>query len=230
MLDTLNLGLYNVGPAPGSQYLGTLLPSDVTVEFGGMHLYGGSLLELWGVEEAIVRKAVDAARGKNWDAFIMAGAPTELMNPTILKDLKSALNMPVCTAMQSCSAALKALGARRILVMTPFDDLMNSLLGEYLRRDGFEAVFVGQLLPYFLDGAKQGPEEIYKMATEAFHKVGGAQAIYFQGGWPSDISVIERLEKDLNTSVVASNMAMLWYMLSSLGRSYRLQGGGKRLE
>lgn len=227
MAETLNLGFYNVGPAPGTQHLGGILPDDLNIEFGGMYLYKESLLELWGVVDDIVEFAVNVSKGKNWDAFIMAGAPTQLMNPTVLRELKAALNMPVCTAMQSCSAALKALGAKKLLMMTPFDDLMNDMLGEYMKRGGFEPNFVGQILPYFLDGVKQGPEAIYTMATEAFAKVGGADAIYFQGGWPADVSVIDRLEKDLGCSVVASNPGMLWYMLSTLGRSYSLKGSGK---
>jgi maleate cis-trans isomerase len=54
-------------------------------------------------------------------------------------------------------------------------------------------------------------------------------AIYFQGAVLDPLKVIETLEQDTELPVVASNPAMLWFILSQLGRRYSIDGHGKLL-
>ena len=57
------------------------------------------------------------------------------------------------------------------------------------------------------------------------------QAIYFQGARSLDpLKVMERIEGALQTTVVASNPTMLWYMTSRLGMSFQIHGYGKLLK
>ena len=57
----------------------------------------------------------------------------------------------------------------------------------------------------------------------------GGDAIYFQGALLDPIKVLDKMEADLNVPIVASNPAMLWFILSKLGLSYRIAGYGKLL-
>jgi len=41
------------------------------------------------------------------------------------------------------------------------------------------------------------------------------------------IKILEKIETDLGLTVIASNPAMLWYVLSKLGYSYPLSGYGR---
>jgi len=41
------------------------------------------------------------------------------------------------------------------------------------------------------------------------------------------IKALEQIETDLGTMVIASNPAMLWYVLSKLGLSYPMAGYGR---
>jgi maleate cis-trans isomerase len=54
-------------------------------------------------------------------------------------------------------------------------------------------------------------------------------AIYFQGAVLDPIKSLERLESELGKTVVASNPAMLWYVLSKLRLRYPISGYGRLL-
>ena len=56
-----------------------------------------------------------------------------------------------------------------------------------------------------------------------------ADAVYFQGATMDPLSIIERLEEELDVPVIASNPAMIWNMLSVLGLKYSVKGYGKLL-
>jgi maleate cis-trans isomerase len=43
------------------------------------------------------------------------------------------------------------------------------------------------------------------------------------------IKCLERIESELNATVVASNPAMFWYVLSKLGMKYPMNGYGRLL-
>ena len=43
------------------------------------------------------------------------------------------------------------------------------------------------------------------------------------------IGFLERLEQDFDIPVVASNPAILWHLLSTLGRTYHVESGGRLL-
>jgi maleate cis-trans isomerase len=43
------------------------------------------------------------------------------------------------------------------------------------------------------------------------------------------IKALERMETELGMTVIASNPAMLWYMLSKLKRAYPMTGYGRLL-
>lgn len=56
------------------------------------------------------------------------------------------------------------------------------------------------------------------------------EAIYFLEAVPDPLKILEKLETELNTTIVASNPAMLWFILSELGLRYQIRGHGQLLE
>jgi len=48
-------------------------------------------------------------------------------------------------------------------------------------------------------------------------------------GQPPILKCLERIESELNATVVASNPAMFWYVLSKLGIKYPTTGYGRLL-
>jgi maleate isomerase len=67
------------------------------------------------------------------------------------------------------------------------------------------------------------------MTKKSLLEQSGVDAIYFQGALLDPIPVLEKMENELEIPIVASNPAMLWFVLSTLGLSYRIPGYGRLL-
>lgn len=208
-----------------------LIPGDVQMDLEGLGLVGKSLYDdLRGKTQSIVKAVLDLARKHQWDGLIVSGAPVELLNPGLLPELQAKLKIPVTTAMNSCVAALKAFSAKRVLLMTPFDDAMNKMLRDYLDNAGIKALSPPSLFGHFTEAMKVKPEDVYGLTRKAIEEAKDVEAIYFQGAVLDPLQVLQRMEEDMHTTVVASNPAMLWFILSRLGLRYQIRGYGKLLQ
>ncbi|MEA2642013.1 MAG: maleate isomerase [Chloroflexota bacterium] len=206
-----------------------LVPPDVTVEIAPLGQEGRSSYDRAGTADEHVIRTSAAARAHGWQAVVCTGAPMQMSNPGFLEQLREALDIPATTAVEASGTALRALGVRRTLLLTPFRRSMNDLIGEYLASLGVEALVRQEDFDDVDEGSRMTPDEVYDQAVGAFRAAPGAEAIYFQGAVMDPIPVLDRLETDLGVPVVASNPAMLWRSLSLLGRRYSLEGGGRLL-
>jgi maleate cis-trans isomerase len=100
---------------------------------------------------------------------------------------------------------------------------------DFLAQFGIDAVYPPQTLRAHTDAQKLTPGEVESMTRTTFMNRLGADAIYFQGALLDPIPVLDKMEAELNVPIVASNPAMLWFILSKLERSYRIPGYGKLL-
>lgn len=208
-----------------------LIPEDIQMDLEGLGLVGKSLYDdLRGKMQSIVNAVSNLATKHQWDGLIVSGAPVELLNPGLSRELQGAIEIPVTTAMGSCVAALKTFSARRVLLTTPFDEPMNKMLRDYLSNSGIEAVSPPPLFGHFTDAMKAGPEDVYLLTKKAFEGAKDVEAIYFQGAVLDPLKVLQRMEEEFPTTVVASNPAMLWFILSKIGLRYQIRGYGKLLQ
>ena len=114
--------------------------------------------------------------------------------------------------------------------MTPFDDSMNQLIRDYLANQDLKAISPPPPFKDYKDASKLGPEDVFSLTKKSVDAVKEFQAIYFQGGVLDPLKVVEQIEREIPTTVVASNPAMLWTILSRLGLKFRVPGHGKLLE
>ena len=208
-----------------------LLPPEIQLSIDGLQLARSSRYELRGKSDVIVARAREFVQKLSPQGLILTGAPVAILNPGVETLVSQAVGIPVVTAVSSAIAALKSVGAKKLLVMTPFDDAMNESLVSELQR----ANLVVLACPPFADPAfgassKVGPEEIYENTVKAFGAAGAPDAIYFQGARLDPLPIIGRLEEKLGVPVIASNPAMLWHILSRLGVKCSIRGYGKLLE
>ncbi len=113
--------------------------------------------------------------------------------------------------------------------MTPFDEPLNRLIREQLRRSDIQAVSPKELLSHYTDALKMSPDQVYKLTEKALSEAGKVDAIYFQGAVLDPLKNLEKMEKDFRSLIIASNPAMLWSILSQLGLTYRIRGYGRLL-
>lgn len=203
-----------------------LVPTEISLDFQGLQLYGESLYQIAGKKEIIVKRIEELVTTRRWTGAIITAAPTEVLNPGLFEDLQAVLSVPFTTALHACVAALRVYDARRVLLLTPFDEPLNELICRHLDNVGIAAVaphpFADLAVPKRMD-----PDEVFKLAQTHLDPADPVDAIYFQGAVLDPIKVLEQIETELGTAAVASNPAMLWYVLSRLGLSYPMSGYGR---
>jgi len=219
----------NLSDSPYLNMFKTIVPENVQLDTAGLELAGKSLFDLRGKKDVILRTAVDLARSHHWQGFMVSGAPVELLNPELLPELRSSLNIPVAMALPASIAALRTFSAKRVLLMTPFDEPMNKLIREYLVHAGIEVVSPPEALRHYTVALELKPDKIYELTRNALEANKNVDAIYFQGAILNPLEVLDRMESEFNITIVASNPAMLWWLLSRLGLTYHIEGYGKLL-
>jgi Arylmalonate decarboxylase len=205
-----------------------LVPSEIKLEQEGLDLYRESLYQIADKKEQIVRRVQEFVTKKNWDGVILTAAPTEVLNPGLFDDLKATLSVPFTTALHACVAALSVYSAKRVLLLTPFDEKLNDLICRHLDGKGVSAVAPH---PFKELGVPKGmsPDEVFELTKQSLNAADPVDAIYFQGAVLDPIKVLEKIETELGMLTIASNPAMLWYVLSKLRFNYPMSGYGRLL-
>jgi hypothetical protein len=206
-----------------------LVPKEIEIEFQGLQLYGKSLYEIADKKEIILKRVKEFVEARDWKGVIVTAAPTEVLNPGLYDALKAALPVPFTTALNACVAALRAYSSPRVLLLTPFDARLNALIVEHLEKAGATA-----LAPHSFDELavpkRMTPDEVFDLTKKNLAAAGKVDAIYFQGAVLDPINCLERIESELQKTVIASNPAMLWYVLAKLGLKYPMSGYGRLLQ
>ena len=205
-----------------------LIPGEIKLEHAGLELYRESLYQIADKKETIVRRVQEFVKNKHWDAVILTAAPTEVLNLGLFDDLTATLSVPFTTALHACIAALIIYSAKRVLLLTPFDERLNELICRHLEGKGVAAVAPH---PFAELGVpkRMTPDEVFTLTKQCLNPADPVDAIYFQGAVLDPIKVLEKIETELGLTVIASNPAMLWYVLSRLGLAYPMSGYGRLL-
>ena len=205
-----------------------IVPKEVEIDFQGLDLYGKSLYEIADKREFIVGRVKDFVAQRGWNGVILTAAPTEVLNPGLYDALQAAISIPFTTALNACVAALRTYAAPKVLLLTPFDAHLNDLIVEHLAQVGVTAI-----APHSFDELavpkRMTPDEVFDLTKKNLAAAGKVDAIYFQGAVLDPIKCLERIENELNATVIASNPAMFWYVLSKLKLSFPISGYGRLL-
>ena len=206
-----------------------IVPKEIEIEFQGMQLYGKSLYEIADKKSVILANVQRYIQERKWDGLILTAAPTEVLNPGLYDDLQAALKIPFTTALNACVAALRVYAAPKVLLLTPFDAKLNDLIVAHLAKAGVTAISPNSFDELAVP-KRMTPDEVFDLTKKNLAVVGKVDAIYFQGAVLDPIKCLERVESELKATVVASNPAMFWYVLSKLGLKYPMAGFGRLLK
>ncbi|PKB65884.1 MAG: hypothetical protein BZY82_06880 [SAR202 cluster bacterium Io17-Chloro-G3] len=226
--EETRIGFVTLGPSSGPHFnsMRLIVPNEVRWDAEVLGLYGESWEDIKGITSVIISRTSPLVAKHCWQGITLAAAIVELMNPGIRERLQEELQIPVTTALDAVVSALQVLSAKRILLITPMDEYANKLHQEYLAKIGIEAISSPLLLKNYLDAGGLSPEDVYALTKEALVVAGKVDAIYFQGAILDPIRVIDRIETEMNITVVASMPAMLWRLLSRLGLRCPMGGYG----
>ncbi len=133
------------------------------------------------------------------------------------------------TVMTGVARSLKALGAHRISVATPYLDEINSHVAAFLRGHGFEIVeFQGLNLQTNLEVDCVAPEFLLEFAQSVDRPE--ADAVFVCCGALRTLDMVADLERAIGKPAVVSNQAMMWDMLRLAGIEDRIEGYGRLFE
>src|SRR5262249_29202543 len=123
---------------------------------------------------------------------------------------------------------LRTLGARRIVVGTPYLDEINAREADYLESAGFEVLSItGLNLEKDSDMVRVAPDYILELALSIDRPE--ADAIFISCGALRTLDVVGEIERRAGKPVIASNQAMIWDTLRLAGIDDRFEGYGRIL-
>ena len=148
---------------------------------------------------------------------------------SVIRRMSAGAGVPAVTSAQAVGRAVRALGARRIAVVSPYSAEVNQRAGHYFAaKHGLEAVALegfGATDSYAI--GQLGPEN----ARDAFARIDRPEIEVFvvPGGNFPTMASIEGWEEEFNKPVVTTNQAALWAVRQRLGSDDRFPGLGRLL-
>ena len=148
----------------------------------------------------------------------------------LLARISAAANgVPAVGTSPAMVEALRAVGIRRVSVVTPYTDEINEGLTTFLTAHGFEVLsMAGQQIVPNLDIGAQTPDQVLAFAKA---NIDPAADGYFLSctNWRA-MEVAQRLEDGTSKPVVTSNQATVWAVLGALGMRSGMLGYGRLLD
>lgn len=149
---------------------------------------------------------------------------------TVAERIREARPEVACADPVSASLkGLRALSCQRIAVLNPYSDEVNTVVEDYITKQGFDVVdkasFDQRGDPYI---GQVPPEDIYR-AGLALGQSSNAEALFISCTALRVSSILGRLEADLGKPVVSSNQALAWDCLRQAGCDAAIEGYGRLL-
>lgn len=136
--------------------------------------------------------------------------------------------IPMVTTMISVVDALRFLKAKKIVLLSPYIEIVNKLEIDYFKKNGFEVLNdAGQGI---VDGSaisRVDPKEITAFAMDNWDDK--ADAIFMSCmNWQA-IRSVEEIEQKIGKPVITSHSATLWKVLNLMGKNLTSPQNGKWL-
>jgi len=122
--------------------------------------------------------------------------------------------------------AINTIGARKIVVVTPYLDEINKCELDYLEKAGIEVLAISGLnLEKDSDMVRVPPDFIVDFALSLDRTK--ADAIFISCGALRTLDVVDEIEKRAGVPVIASNQAMIWDTFRLAGIDDQCEGYGE---
>jgi maleate isomerase len=208
-----------------------MLPEGVQLHTTRMKLVGASDEEM----QAMI-KDVDRCAGLLADAdpqrilFHCTAASTISvdMGPKICARITELTGIPATDTAEAVLAALAALGARKIVLVSPYPQSVNDHEVAFFKHFGIAVLREhGLQLSGGRAFAKVTPDDWHRIVIE--HRHDQADAYFISCAQVRAAEVIETLEHDLQRPVITSNTAVAWRCLRQSGIQDKVAKFGKLL-
>lgn len=151
------------------------------------------------------------------------------MDEVLIERIRKASGLPATATGRAVVNALGALGAKKVVLVTPYPRHINDKEEAFLRSRGFE------VLANWAEGITHGlamfdaPAELWKKRARE-HRRDDADAYFISCAQIKSPEIVEELERELGKPVITSNTAAFWQSLRLSGIEDRIRGFGQLLE
>tara|TARA_Y100000590_G_scaffold417747_1_gene517777 strand:- start:1716 stop:2459 length:744 start_codon:yes stop_codon:yes gene_type:complete len=134
----------------------------------------------------------------------------------------------VTTPITSTIKALKKLNIKKISIFTPYTKEINDSVVKFFEE---ENIIIDSLsyygIPSDIDIGKVDQNNLFKVLSEI--KLDNSDALFVSCTALPVLSIIDKLEKRLNKTVLSSNQTLIWDSLNQIGYKEKIKGFGKLL-
>lgn len=208
-----------------------MLPEGVAVYVNRLPLVGSSEAELLAMAENVEGAARLLAHARvAFIAFNCTAVSTfsSEMEADIKRRISEATGLRALATSEALVAALRALGARRIVLVSPYLQAVNDREVAFLEGHGFEVLSeTGLGLNTNTEMAALPPEVWIDLAQR--RRDARADAYLVSCTAVRSAEVIDELERELGRPVVTSNQALVWHCLRAAGLEESVEGYGALL-
>lgn len=146
----------------------------------------------------------------------------------LINKIESNTGIKTVTTSGAIAAGLTAVGAKNIVMATPYKQELNVLEVKFLESKGFHVLAEKGL--GINENVKVGaltPQDAYRLVKSIFVKE--ADAVFISCTDFRTIEIIDMLEEDLGVPIVTSNQSSMWAALRAAGVNEPLSGFGRLL-
>jgi maleate isomerase len=217
------------GNAAAEAQFNAMLPDGVSLHTTRLKLTGSSDAELLAMAEKVEDAASLVADAcvdlilfhctavTTWDAAMDRALPERITKAT---------GVPATATSRALMAALRALDARRIVMVSPYIEAINARECAFLEGQQISVLkAVGLNISQAKDMISPEPGEWYRLVRE--HARDDADAYFISCTAVRSLEVVEDLERDLGKPVITSNQVAAWHSLRAMGLKDRLAGFGR---
>lgn len=145
-------------------------------------------------------------------------------NKEFKQEMTDRTGLNVATGAEACKAALEKFGAKRIAVITPYQDIGDRNVVKFFSEIGVEVVRIAGLKCGSATDIAHVPEAHCEKVIRENLVIPGVDAIVQCGTNLSMVALSERLEQELKLPIIAINVACLWFAMREVGIETKLQG------
>jgi len=145
-------------------------------------------------------------------------------NKEFKKELSDRTGLNIATGAEACKAALGKFGAKRISVITPYQEIGDRNVVKFFTEIGFEVVRIAGLKCGSATDIAHVPEAWCERVIRENLLVQGVDAIVQCGTNLSMVRLSDRLEKELGLPIIPINAACLWFGMREAGITAKLSG------
>ena len=137
-------------------------------------------------------------------------------NKKICSQLTAITKAPTVTTAGAMADCLMSAGHRKVDIVTPYVELTNERLKQFLKAHGVDVVKLGtfDMLDMF-DHAKIQPEEIYQKVKDT--TTSDTEAVFVACTQLRALEVLDILERDLGKPVYSAVQASAWQAFEAMG-------------